>query len=269
MRLLVLLLALAAVPARGDTLHVITLRHRPAAQVQPLLRPLLRPDEGMSGTGYQLFLRASESRRREIERLVAALDVAPRQLTITLRQVADREERRARDAVSGEIRLGDRGHVRVAEGGASGNAALRYRGERRSSSTNTMSTQTLRVEDGQRAFIRIGSTGPTVVRLQPRAGAHAARVADAALPDDSATGFVVLPRVRGDTVELQITPRLARDAADRRVHFQELHTTVTAHFGEWVDLGTAVETSSETGRAISQSAGMRGNDRVTFAIKVE
>src|SRR5436190_20548413 len=74
----------AAVAA--DTLQVIELHHRSAAEVEPILRPLLKPDEALSATGYQLILRVNETRRAEIERLVATLDVAPRQLLLTVRQ---------------------------------------------------------------------------------------------------------------------------------------------------------------------------------------
>src|ERR1051325_2081623 len=76
----------------AETLQVIELRHRPAAEVEPILRPLIQRDEVLSATGCRLILRAGEARRAEIERLVATLDVAPRQLTLTVRQTTARSD---------------------------------------------------------------------------------------------------------------------------------------------------------------------------------
>ena len=96
---LALLACLIASQAIADTLHVIGLRHRPVAEIQPLIQPLLRPGEAVGGSGYQLILRATDSRRREIEQLVAKLDVAARQLIVTVHHGSLHDDQRARDAV--------------------------------------------------------------------------------------------------------------------------------------------------------------------------
>src|SRR5581483_4983582 len=114
-RLFTALLFLAAAAVNADTLHIIETRHRPASEIEQVLRPLLRPDEALSASGYRLILRASDARREEMERLVAALDVAPRQLTITVRQGIGFDDKRQRDAVSGEVGVGSRGRVIAGE----------------------------------------------------------------------------------------------------------------------------------------------------------
>lgn len=273
---LLFLFSLSAAPGIADTLHVIALRHRPASELQPLIEPLLRPEEGISGSGFQLILRASESRREEIERLVAKLDVAARQLTVTVRHSVARDERRSRDAVSGEVGVGDRGRIIIPDAAdgrrrTSERDELRYRFERRESNTDTQQTQTLRVQDGQHAFIRIGQSVPTVERVLTLTGRRRAVLAEGVRYEDFVSGFDVLPRVRGDTVVLEITPKLTNPGrtAAGTYRFQELQTTVTARLGEWIDLGGVIGQSSEVNRAILQSATSRSGESVSIALKVE
>lgn len=273
--ILVFLSLLPAVPALADTLHTIALRHRPAVELQPLIEPLLRAGEAVSGTGFQLILRASESRREEIERLVARLDVAARQLTITVRQGVTREQRQARDAVSGEVEVGQRERIVIpdaTDGHRAGDRdGLRYRLDRRESNAASQKTQILRVQDGQRAFIRIGQSARTVERVLALAGRRRLVPVENAHYQDFVSGFDVLPRVRGQTVLLEITPTLASPAQGGAgtYRFHELQTVVTARFGEWIDLGEIVGASSEINRAILQSANMRSAESTGIYVKVE
>jgi hypothetical protein len=261
--------------AMADTLHVIALHHRPASELQPLIQPLLLPDEGISGSGYQLILHASESRRREIERLIANLDVAARQLTITLRQGVVHSDRRAHDAGSAKIDL-DRGHIAVGRDAPAaavmdkrGHYSLGYRGARRTSSSDGVHMQILRVQDGQRAFIRMGRSVPTVEKILTLSGRRAVLAKSVRL-EDVTTGFDLLPRVHGDRVQLEITPRLASGIGrDGSYRFQELQTTVNVRLGEWIDLGELMQQSSQVNRAILQGDRFQSGERVVFSLKVD
>jgi len=267
LRRLALVVCLIASQAVADTLHVIPLRHRPVAEIQSLIQPLLHADEGIGGSGYQLILRATETRRREIEQLIAKLDVAARQLTVTVRHGVVREERRARDAVSGDV--GGRARV-IIPGDNGAGPGLRYRGERSTSTGNSAFSQVVRVQDGQRAFIRVGQSVPAVERVLILTGRRAAVVAQGVRFEEFTTGFDVLPRVHGDTVELEITPRLTSPrSADGTFRFQELRTTVTIRLGEWIDLGVLLGETSDVNRAILNSARSQANERATVALKVE
>ena len=268
LRGLALVACLIASQVVADTLHVIALHHRPASEIQPLVQPLLRADEGVSGSGYQLILRASDARKREIEQLVAKLDVAARQLTVTVRHEIVHDEQRARDAVSGRVDIGNRARVTI--GDNSVDPGLRYRGERSKSSGDSAFSQVIRVRDGQRAFVRVGQSVPSVERVLTLTGRRTAVVAQGIRFEEFTTGFDVLPRVRGDTVQLEITPHLTSPrSADGTYRFQELRTTVTARLGEWIDLGLILGESSDVSRAILNSARSQTSERATISMKVE
>ena len=255
-----LLLTICTAVGTADTLHTIALRHRPADEVVPIVAPLLKPTEGISGSGYQLFIRTDPARVREIERLVAAIDVAQRNLTITVRQTREHSGQRARDQVSGEVTVGKSGT----------DADVRYRGERRAESGQEGHTQMLRVLDGRRAFIRVGQSVPIVQRVLALTGRGQIVATQHLALHQITTGFDVLPRLRGDTVLLEITPRLsAPRTADDTFRFQELQTTVSARLGEWIDLGAITQQASEVHRAILDSARTRTGENATILLKVE
>lgn len=266
---MLLLLAATALPA--DTLHVITLRNRPAAEIESAIRPLLRPDEALSATGYQLLLRASEARRQEIEKMVAALDVAPRQLMVTVRQAVERTDARRHNSISGDIDVGSRGRVSVGEGtGDRRRDGVRYRIERRESTVDNAQTHTVRVQDGQRAFIRVGQSVPVVERIVVMTGRGPTLAARGLTLHDFTTGFDVLPRVRGERVQLEITPRLSGPrSAEGLFQFQELQTTVTTKLGEWIDLGAMIGDASDVHRAILERSSSQSGERMSITLKVE
>jgi hypothetical protein len=265
MRLRPTLLAIAlliAPPAAwaAETVHVIALRHRLADEVIPIARPLLRATEAMTGSGYQLFVRADAARVAEIERMVSVLDVAQRQLTITVQQARAQTDARTGDRVGGNVTIRRSGVDVDAD----------YRGERRRDSVSESHRQMLRVLDGRRAFIRVGQSVPAVQRVLALTGRGHAVVTQGIVLQEMTTGFDVLPRVRGDNVILEITPRLtAPRAADDTFRFQELQTTVTARLGEWIDLGATAGQSSEVYRAILSSVRTQSETRGTVLLKVE
>jgi hypothetical protein len=63
-------------------IETITLHHRSAEQLIPLLQPLVEPGGALSGRDNALYLRASAGNRKQIRALVTSLDRAPHRLAI-------------------------------------------------------------------------------------------------------------------------------------------------------------------------------------------
>lgn len=275
-----LLFVLQAAAAPVQDIHVITLKHRTAQELIPVIRPLLDPADAVSAIDYRLLIRTSPKRLANIERVVQQLDVAQRNLTLTVRQGSQAENRDTSQGLSGEVDVGQRGRVTLPRGadddrGAviehqSGDARLRYqtRVERGSASDNR--TQTLRVQDGKAAYIRLGQSVPHVKRIIALSGRQLA-VVQGVEYQNVVTGFEVLPRVQGDRVQLEITPRLSSlaDPATGLANFQELRTTVNVRLGEWIDLGAISGAGENVRRAIVESASAGNTERRSVWLKVE
>ena len=75
-----------AARAEAQSMQVIDLHHVTAAQAIPRLEPLLDPGEAITGMDDKLFVRAGPASLQRVEAALALLDVAPRELMITVAQ---------------------------------------------------------------------------------------------------------------------------------------------------------------------------------------
>ena len=201
MAIAALWLTLFASPAFSQYgLEIIPLRNRTVEQVLPVLRPLLEPGGTLSGHSNQLFVRASPANVAELKRVLDTMDRPARRLQILVR-FGDAQEASTRQlGASGVITShGSRIEVRAEDS--------RSRGEERID-------QRLQVMEGGSGFVATGQSTP----LQ-----------------DRATGFVVVPRLSGDYVTVDITQQ-----RERMNSFQQLSTTASGRLGEWIELGGAV-----------------------------
>jgi hypothetical protein len=268
------LLAFAGVSA--EEARIIQLKHRPADEIIPLIRPLLGPDDALSGMDYRLIVRTSDRNLKNIERLLAQLDVAPRQLRITVEQRVADDRDTTTHSVEGEIQIGDEAQIKLPEKSPDNRGLviqrdnLRLRTGQRTTVGRNETTQTVMALDGQRASIRIGQFVPHVKEILAL-GRRQVLIAQGIALQDVTTGFDVLPRVSGDRVRMEITPRLStlRDPTTGLADFQELATTVEVRLGEWIDLGAILGHRSEIDRAILESAATESGERRTIRLKIE
>jgi len=277
----VLLTTIAAIaPTKADTtLHVIDLRHRPADEILPVVQPLVEPGGSITGVNFQLFVSASARNFADIKRIVTTLDVPERMLHISVRESGSHTSLDESQEISGAQQIGTT-RVFISTGSASGPDgvslgtntpnSLRYHVEHRTSTQLKDNTQVLNVLDGGRAFIQVGQSLPEV---QPYAELANGRfgAGTAIAYRDVATGFDVLPRVHGDRVQLEVTPRFdfGGERGTQPVDFQELSTTIDARLGEWVDLGGAVGTSNEVTRAILRGTAASAHEGMRILIRVD
>ena len=274
--LVALIAVLAPAGVSAEEMRVIQLKHRPAGEIIPLIRPLLGPEDALSGTDYRLIVRTSDRNLKDIERLLAQLDVAQRQLRITVEQRVADDRDTTSHSVEGEVKIGDKARIKLPENSSDNRGLvvqkdkLRFRTGQRTTTGRNEATQTVMTLDGQRASIRIGQSVPHVKQILAL-GRRQILIAQSIELQDVTTGFDVLPRVHGDRVRMEITPRLStlRDPATGLADFQELSTTVEVRLGEWIDLGTILGHRNEIDRAILESAATESGERRTIRLKIE
>lgn len=274
-----LLLAMFAAAALADyPLNIIPLKHRSAEELIPVIRPMLGPGESVGGMNYQLFVRASAKGLSDIEQLLAELDRARKNLRITLLQDVARSGDSESQGVSGEGRAGDARIILPGNASSGGGVvigsrqddSLRYKIIRSTGSSQNNTSQFINVLEGAPAFIHVGQSLPYVQRFLAYAGNRVVYGQDTQFLNVT-TGFDVLPRLNGDQVELEISPRLSfvgnRGVQD--VSFQELRTTVSAKLGEWVELGGMNASRDTVSRAILETASAQSGERRVVRLKVE
>jgi type II secretory pathway component GspD/PulD (secretin) len=242
----------------------------------PLIRPLLGPDDALSGMDFRLIIRTSDRNLKEVERILTQVDVARQRLRITVEQASVEDRATTSQSVTGEARIGDKARVTLPakppqKGGlVVQKDGLRYTANRRTTAASNTNTQTVITLDGQRAYIRIGQSVPHVKKILALSRRQLVLIQDIELQDVT-TGFDVLPRMRGDRVLVEITPRLSslRNPATGLADFQELSTTVETKLGEWLDLGEILGNRGEVERAILESASTTSDERRAVRLKIE
>lgn len=266
----------AAAFAQATVLEVIPLRYRTAAEVIPVIQPLLPPGGSVSGLQGQLIVRTTPANLEDIRRVLDRIDTAPRQLLISVRQDADSEASRSAAEVSGSVG-GPQGRVTVPPSGRDsrggtvvireGDDAVRARVLETRGAASERGTQTIRALEGREAFIRVGQSVPVrgqQVRRTVVGGQVVEQVVNTTEYREVATGFYVLARVAGDRVTLDVSPQresLSRQAPGA-VDVQSVVTTVSGRLGEWIEIAAIGQDASgrETvllGRSVAASREQR------------
>lgn len=245
-RLLAALLlgALASGAWPQETLEIITLRHRTAEEVLPLLRPLLERGGALTGQYGQLIIRASPGNLTEIRRTLEAIDRPPRRLQISVR--LDASSHAERQAIEAQGTAGRRTEIEV-------------RAENSRSASGERVDQRIQVVEGGRGYIATGQSRPLQQRQVIRTPGGTV-IQETTVMHDIAIGFYVIPRLIADRVELEIVQMRENDGGPPgSVQSQHADSTVSARLGEWFELGGTVATHA------AGSAGLAGAGRSSAA----
>ena len=227
---------------------IITLQHRFADDLLPIIQPLAGEDGVVTGMQNQLIIRTSPENMAEIEQVIASMDVARSNLKITVNRQNNLDSTQHGVDVSGRKRIGNAAistnrYPRQARDG------VQIDIQNNSSTTKQNNQQLINVADGEFAFIQVGQSVPFTQEWRTFAHryTHIQRTTEFI---EVSTGFAVRPRSIGGQVELDITPRIAQLNQQGFIDFEALRTVVRVNKGEWFDLGGAMQRNDEVSRAI-------------------
>ncbi len=251
--LVVFSIGLISMAAFAQSLEVIQLKYRTAQELIPTLQPLVTQGGVLSGQEYTLFVRTTPGNLAEVRRVLVQLDRAPRQLLVSVRTATRQQIEREGIAVQGE--LSTRG------------ANAQIAGADTRSHLDRGSVTSVAVLEGNAAMINNGSSVPVVTAVAGGAGRRP-WVAAQTEYRDLANGFLVTPRVNGDSVTLDIQQR-ADAARGGSIETQQLQTQVGGRLGAWIALGGVNETDMSTERGLgARSYSTRSDDR-TLWVKID
>ncbi|MBW8905616.1 MAG: hypothetical protein JF611_08110 [Betaproteobacteria bacterium] len=243
------LIGLAASARAQNALEIIALRHRTAEQVLPSLQPLLEPGGTLSGQGTQLFVRTSRANLTELRRALEAIDRPARRLQISVRY--DQENDLASRGVDASGRISNRGSnvdVRAQDGRSQGSERVDQR------------VQTL---EGARATILTGASRPVSQRqfIQTPVGVVSQPVT---VVQETTSGFQVIPRLVGDTVQVEIVQQRENPAS-----YQRASTVASGRLGEWFELGQVATGARRDERGIASANQVSGGETRRVWIRVD
>ncbi len=267
----VLVALLSAAPLRADSLETIQLQHRMAEDLLPVLQPLVPTGAAITGTGNLLLVRADAATLQQLRAVVASLDRAPRQLLITVGQATNVQG--SGTTVRGSGTIGS-GNVQVGVNGppqpAAGTQVVIRSG---TASDDLRNVASVRALEGRESFIAMGQSRPFTSTSVSRDGRFPSVVSQTTEYRDVQSGFYVTPRVNGERVTLELSPRQQRvDVNSDRagvVRTANVTTTVTGRLGEWIQVGGASETNSGRDAALATWGTRADSTQYSAWVKVE
>lgn len=277
--LLRLCLGLPALALAQQEMEIIALRHRTLDQVLPTLQPLLEPGATLSGMNDQLILRASPRNRQQIRQALAAIDTPPRRLLIRVSQNREGEGRDEGVAVVAGGDIGQPRRIGKLSGGMQESTRVEVRrgdasvsaqawDSRRTQASGSM--QTVQVVDGGRALIEVGRSLPIPLR-QVAIGPRGLAVSEGIVYRDVGQGFYAAPRVVGERVTVDISPRFDSpgESAYGTISTQRLTSTVSGRLGEWLELGGSSQQAVAAGSGQGRSGNSQSLDQRSVWLQVE
>lgn len=272
------LMTLSPVLAADMELEVIDLRHRPADEIVPLVKPFVVDGGSVTGKDYRLIIRSTGKNIDEIKTLLTDLDTALRELIVYVS--TDAEAIRAEQSIavqgrigndSGEIRGGTSGDEQTividsgqqVEGGASGGSRV-YSTRSRS---REPAAQTIRVQEGQWATIRTGQAVPITEQTTNPDGT----ITRSIRYQNVTSGFQIRPQLNGEQVQLYIRPQRASvsESGGGQINLSGMETTIRTRLGEWVELGGSLETLRSRQSGITHSTRREEEQRHRVFVKIE
>ncbi|HKK02131.1 MAG TPA: secretin N-terminal domain-containing protein [Desulfuromonadales bacterium] len=256
------------VRAQADSVEVIPIHHRSAAELLPVVRQMLGKTGTASAYDHQLVVKAPRKQLTAMEKLIEKLDIPRPLLRIDVWQgVADAgvSEGASIDAHNDKdaVRFGTE-----ASAGGPGNPSGRFGYQ--IGNTQHGTEQVLHVLDGKQALITVGKEVPFTSAFAVMSGNKSGYAEQRTLRKVT-TGFWVRPHLTGQDVELQIMPHLSSQepGASDIVDSQHVATTVRVPLGRWYNLGGELRDSDPLSRAIVQWQAGAGAEERSIWIKVE
>ena len=249
------LLTVVANAGQNNPLEIIDLNNRPAEEMIPIIKPMLKPNDAITGTGYQLFVRTDAKTLAEITRLLQVMDKAPRNLIISVRNNANVDSESTDFNASGNYKIGDDTQVIVGDRPPH-EEGTRIGANKNENRQDNNSKHMVRIIEGGKAFITAGKIRPYTNRtiIRHRDGVS---VQDSIEYQDITSGFYVIPRLTGNgNVSLQVQPhyRSISDGRSGTIDVQESATMITAKLGQWIQIvGVDTHTKTQDKRILSRS----------------
>jgi len=262
---LLCLLLVSAVQAQSLT--TLQLQHRTAAEVIPVIQPMLAAGDVITGQGYKIFLRASPQTVSDVQEMIDALDTAQTMLQISVFQGS--RQKLETLSLGGSLQIeGDNGSVGIGKGASGGGGTVTYDSGNTSASANANSKRLsrqnspvyqVRVAEGNEAFIETGDQVPY------SAGD------DGTVYQKVTSGFYVLPRIHGDNVTLAVRPFKNALSASRSgsIETQSANTTLTGRIGEWLQVGGVSEHNSYSQSGTASYSSGTSNRRDSIWIRAD
>ena len=247
---------------------IIKVNYRSASDILPLVETLLSPrgKATLDTRTNAIIVNDTSESVAKIQALVANMDKPAEQLTIRFRFQETGLSKDRDLSASGKV-SGDRWSATTSRSRREG-VHVRARDTRVNRQGTTESF--ISVMSGSFAYIWVGRDIPFTEQWVYLSRRYA-RVVDKVNFQRVETGFEVRPVITGNSVLIEIVPRISslEDGERGVVRFTEASTTMNVVKGQWVTIGGTSEQSNEVIRDILSTGSSSTNSTLSLSLKVD
>jgi type II secretory pathway component GspD/PulD (secretin) len=246
---------------------VIKVNYRSAAEILPQVQDLLSPEGKASvdtRTNSLIVVDTKESLTK-IQAFVASMDQPAEQVKVRFRFQEQGVSTNRGVGASGTA-SGRYGSVTV---GGDRREGVHVRAQDRVVNRRGNTESFISVMSGSSAYLWVGKDVPFTERWVYFTHRYA-HIVETVNFQRVETGFEVLPIVAGNTVQIQIIPRISSlEQGGRIVRFTEAATTLSVPKGQWVTFGGTSAQSNEVIRDILSYGSSTTNSSLSLSLMVE
>jgi type II secretory pathway component GspD/PulD (secretin) len=246
---------------------VIKVNYRSATDILPQVQDLLTPEGKASvdtRTNSLIVVDTKESLTK-IQAFVTSMDQPAEQVKVRFRFQEQGVSTNRGVGASGTA-SGEHGSVTI---GGDRREGVHVRAQDRVVNRRGNTESFISVMSGSSAYLWVGKDVPYTERWVYFTH-HYAHVVETVNFQRVETGFEVLPIVAGNTVQIQITPRISSlERGGQVVRFTEAATTLSVPKGQWVTFGGSSEQSNEVIRNILYYGSSSTNSTLSLSLMVE
>jgi len=256
-------------------LEIIPLKNRLVEEVIPTIRSVLGKRGTVTGMQGQLIIRAHPKALQEVKHILSQIDAALKNLRITVKQGTRLRLKEEKRSVTAEIPVGGKGRVvigsprpdkLIVENDMSdGNIQVRLLDKKRQ--VGEMDTQTIMTLEGRPASIYITQSIPIREVRNLRSRNQITEVESIRFKDVR-TGLMVLPRLNGDQVILEVSPQKSKLNGGSIETFG-INTVVRGQIGEWMELGGVTQKRKGSEAGIGDRTATHNDESRKVFLKVD
>lgn len=247
---------------------VIKVNYRSASDILPLVETLLssRGKATLDTRTNSIIVNDTSESVAKIQALVANMDKPSEQVRIRFRFQETGLSKDRDISASGKV-SGDRWSVAT---GRSRREGLHVRARDTRVNRQGTTESFISVMSGSFAYIWVGKDIPFTEQWVSLSRRYA-RVVEKVNFQRVETGFEVRPVITGNSVHVEIVPRISSLEEGERgvVRLTEASTTINVPKGQWVAIGGSSEQSDEVIRDILASGSSSTNSTLSLSLKVE
>lgn len=260
--------------------EIYTVGFRPVNELVALVRPLVPAPGTVVAYADKLIVKATEATQADVKRILAEVDRAPATLLVSVRHTLNAEVQRDLNQVYARIendvvgvnagREPDPDSTGLQVGVGGGDAAAGARVLRTERLGADRDVQSVRLLEGQEAFIQTGVSVPTAEGALTITGIGVVGWRSLRYRDVT-KGFFVRPRLTRNGVSVEITTH--RDTLNPggggAFDLRSSATTVSGSLGRWMQVAGVSEVSGRSAAGIAHATRSRAHSDYAVYLKVD